>query len=102
MKLDAETARLLDLVPEQVRRRIDAAAARGCWLWLGALDERGEAFVMLDGVSPEHVARLVFRWAEGNAPAHHRLVPTCRVPSCVNPAHRIAVPNGEATHGWGA
>jgi len=58
----------------------------GCWLWLGGLDHKGYAVLMVDGKGVR-----AHRWAYEKfiGPFPHGLISDhlCRMPCCVNPWH---------------
>lgn len=58
----------------------------GCWLWTGALDERGRGRVWHDGKLKLH-HRAVWEILKGPIPKGAMLCHHCDNPQCGNPAH---------------
>ncbi len=61
---------------------------KGCWIWRGALDERGHGIftIRAKSILAHRAAVEIFG---GEIPAGKASWLTCRVPPCVNPAHVI-------------
>jgi hypothetical protein len=59
----------------------------GCWLWMGSV--RGANYGQVsDLIEPSRYAhRLAYKLWKGALPDHLRVMHTCDVPLCVNPAH---------------
>lgn len=78
----------------------------GCWLWLGALNNKGYAQLAVaqkrNGTRSELAHRLAFTWAKGPIPTGKVLDHLCRVTCCVNPDHldvvtqRVNILRGES------
>lgn len=63
----------------------------GCWLWFGALTEKGYGILRLGTGRALAAHRLAWELANGPIPDGLVVDHTCRVRCCVNPAHLRAV-----------
>lgn len=64
----------------------------GCWLWTGALTNKGYGYMMINQRGRQVVTKRAHRWswesANGRAvPANLEVLHSCDNPACVNPAH---------------
>ena len=60
----------------------------GCWIWMGAHDDRGYAFLQVDGKT-RRVSRLSYEAFKGPVTSGLMLRHTCDNPFCVNPDHLL-------------
>ena len=73
---------------ERVLRRTERPSEDECWLWQGALTERGYGVIQLGrgrGTAKAH--RVVYEALVGPIPEGMTLDHLCFNPACVNPAH---------------
>ena len=61
-------------------------AENGCWLWLGAKNQKGYGRVCFRG-KVESAHRIVYQELNGNITDGLQVLHTCNNPSCVNPDH---------------
>jgi hypothetical protein len=67
---------------------------RGCWLWLGSLDEKGYGRVNAKGF-PKRVHQCTWKLAGRTVPKPLMLDHTCKNKPCCNPDHLETVTNQE-------
>lgn len=58
----------------------------GCWIWLGAVNDKGYGQIKINGVTT-YAHRLSYERKYGPITETMELLHSCDVPSCVNPAH---------------
>lgn len=58
----------------------------GCWLWVGATDNRGYGQLHVDG-RPVKAHRFSYQHHKGAIPHGLQVCHACDTPACVNPAH---------------
>lgn len=80
---------ILERFRHQVERRTN-----GCWQWRGSASAEGFGRLKVGGKldSPHRVA---YEMAHGDLAADHWVSATCGNPSCINPAHLVAVARDE-------
>jgi hypothetical protein len=64
-----------------------------CWLWDGALNSRGRAYITIQG-RQYLVYRLLWNWLRGDLPPGANLSRTCHEPRCMSPFHRAPTTGG--------
>ena len=79
---------------ERFQKFISPEPMSGCWLWTGALTDKG--YARIRGASkPVKAHRLSYELARGPIPDGLELDHLCRVRCCVNPAHLEPVTHAE-------
>jgi len=81
MKADARGT-----LQERLESKITPEPNSGCWLWLGALNNKGYGQIHVNGKT-ELAHRKSYEIYVGQIPAGLTLDHLCRVPCCINPAH---------------
>jgi hypothetical protein len=76
--------------------RISEEPISGCWLWTGAMNSTGYGVASVNG-KRTGAHRAVYTLLRGEIGAGLTIDHLCRVPSCVNPWHMEAVPQGVNT-----
>lgn len=71
----------------------------GCWLWLGATNEKGYALINVKSLNgtwaTRRAHRVAYEAAQGAIPKELVIDHKCRVRCCVNPYHLEPVTNAE-------
>jgi len=68
--------------------------SNGCWIWMGARNDRGYGLFCLDN-KYVRAHRFIYKYYYGDIPPELELDHLCRNPSCVNPVHLEAVTHKE-------
>jgi hypothetical protein len=89
---------MLDLLPHNLRSRIEICKETGCWIWTGKWDSgNGYGKVRHQGqIWMAH--RLIFTLLNGEIPQGLVLDHICRTRRCCNPDHLEPVTVRENTH----
>ena len=99
---------LLPEAEQRLEKYIEPEPMSGCWLWVGARDQRGYGMVsrrLNAHTKCQRAHRYIYKLLIGAIADHLTLDHLCRVHACVNPAHcepvlhRINVLRGG---GWAA
>jgi predicted XRE-type DNA-binding protein len=69
--------------------KVDKGHGHSCWLWTGAIDARGGLMTRGGGQAAGDIGARKLSWLIniGTIPEGKRIIPSCKNPLCVNPAH---------------
>lgn len=84
--LSTEPADIAQRLLERVVLEEDAFPENGCWLWTGALTDRGYASFRIRGKS-YNAHRWLYQWKYGQLPDEIQLDHLCRTRHCLNWDH---------------
>jgi HNH endonuclease len=93
----AHTGRPQASVVDRWRALVDVAGDNECWLFQGALDTKGYAYIGDGSANGRKVAayRVAYEMARGPIPAGLEIDHLCNVRHCCNPSHLEAVTHAE-------
>lgn len=77
-------------IAERINAKVRTQPNFGCWIWLGAKNNKGYAQIRIQRKC-YLVHRVLFESIVGPIPAGLELDHLCRQPACVNPIHMEAV-----------
>lgn len=75
-----------DSIPLKQRILSKVQVDKGCWIWMGSNDGRGNAGLYYDGKNHK-VSRLVWGIYQGTIPDGLVVCRSCCTPLCINPEH---------------
>lgn len=86
---DLKNDPLQERAPLEQRLWRNVEKTDGCWLWRGALNQKGYGSIQEGGKGSKRVAthRLSYQLANGPVPDGLFVLHKCDVPNCVNPDH---------------
>lgn len=79
-------------IAERFEAKVERIPFMGCWIWTGALNERGYGLIGRGarGQGMEKAHRLSYRLHKGEIPDGNVIMHKCGNPTCVNPWHLVA------------
>ena len=79
-------------IAERFESKVERIPFMGCWLWMGAVNERGYGVIGRGarGEGMEKAHRLSYRLHKGEIPDGNVIMHKCGNPTCVNPGHLVA------------
>lgn len=79
-------------IAERFEDKVERIPFMGCWIWTGALNERGYGVIGRGsrGQGMEKAHRLSYRLHKGEIPVGNVIMHKCGNPTCVNPWHLVA------------
>lgn len=78
---------------ERLMKKLDVRGPNECWVWLGAVNERGRARISVGGHT-RLAMRVIYAVMVG-PPGNFNVCHTCDVPLCGNPAHLFLGTHGD-------
>lgn len=73
-------------VAERIEAKVERIPIAGCWIWMGACDERGYGRVSYQ-LRNQRAHRVSYQVFVGPIPGGLHILHSCDVPLCVNPHH---------------
>ncbi len=77
----------LERLEERFWSKVDKAGPDECWLWTGALNNKGYGCVGVNGAHSKCSHRVSYELLVGPIPEDKHVLHRCDVPNCVNPSH---------------
>jgi len=80
--------RIYKAIERRIMDNIEPIPLTGCWIWMGATDNRGHGYLSTKYRQPPISARrVIYEHFRGDVPSGQLVISKCGVELCVNPAH---------------